>query len=33
MKRDTVVAKNALSLEDLGSSATALDDVLPQRAF
>ncbi len=33
MKRDNVVAKNALSLEDLGASATALGDVLPQYAF
>ncbi len=33
MKRDNVVAKNALSLEDLGVSATALEDVLPQYAF
>ena len=33
MKRDNLVAKNALSLEDLGVSATALEDVLPLYAF
>jgi NADH dehydrogenase len=33
MKRDNVIAKNALSLEDLGVSATALEDVLPQYAL
>jgi NADH dehydrogenase len=33
MKRDNVVAKNALSLEDLGIRATALEEVLPRYAF
>jgi NADH dehydrogenase len=33
MKRDNVVARNALSLEDLGVGATALEDVIPQYAF
>lgn len=33
MRRDNVVAGNALSLEDLGVSATALEDILPDYAF
>jgi len=33
MKHDNVVAKNALSLEDLDIRATALEEVLPQYAF
>ena len=33
MKRDNVVAKAALSLEDLGIEATALEEMLPNYAF
>lgn len=33
MKRDNVVAANTLSLEDLGVSATALEDILADYAF
>jgi len=33
MKRDNVIARNALSLEDLSVSATALEDVISQYAF
>jgi NADH dehydrogenase len=33
MKRDNVIATNALSFADLGVSAAALEDVLPQYAF
>lgn len=33
MKRDNVVAGNALALSDLGVSATALEDILPKYAF
>ncbi len=33
MKRNTVVAKAALSLEDLGIKATALEEILPEYAF
>ncbi len=33
MKHDNVVAKSALSLEDLGIKATALEEILPKYAF
>ncbi|MFQ5625808.1 MAG: complex I NDUFA9 subunit family protein [Methyloligellaceae bacterium] len=33
MKRDNVVAKNALSLQDLGVNATALEKILPEYSF
>ena len=33
MKRDNVVAKNALSLQDLGVKATALEKILPEYSF
>jgi len=33
MKRDNVVAKNALTLKDLGVSATALEKILPKYSF
>ncbi len=33
MKHDNVVAKPALSLEDLGIKATALEEILPKYAF
>lgn len=33
MKRDNVVARDALSLKDLGVGATALEDILPEYPF
>ena len=33
MKHDNVVAKTALSLEDLGVEPTALEEILPSYAF
>ena len=33
MKRDNVVSENALTLKDLGVSATALEKILPKYSF